>query len=198
MAFRPSASAFPLAVCIPPRPAPAARALFLPDTGMHSDFRIRALCLRSAATGDDDGPQLRGSPLRVCGVGLGVRLRLGLWRRQCIRRRLQDRVRGKAFELARRAATWLSRKYGSPLGIGRMKLQARLSAKRREMDWQISTWDKGHGVCADCWKKDKTQEREQNRVLAADGGARKVAVPAAGVASTADKGAAGAGTIASS
>lgn len=147
LAFRPSASAFPLAVCIPPRPAPAARALFVPGIDRQSDFRIRALCLRSAATGDDDGPQLGGPPLRMCGVGLGVRLRLGLWRRQCIRRCREDRVRGSVLEraeLARRTARWLSRKTVPRWGsVARARSEIVCERRGWIGKFQHGTWDMG-------------------------------------------------------
>lgn len=135
LAFRPSASAFPFAVCMPRRRAPAARALLTPGMEMHKALRIRRRCPCPSTTGDDVNVSVSPPLLvcvrvvRVCGVGLGVRLRLSLWRRQCIRRWLRGRDRGGKRPNWR--VEWRDAgRDASPLGIGRIKMKRNCLQRR--------------------------------------------------------------------
>lgn len=137
LAFRPCASAFPFAVCMPRRRAPAARALLTPGTEMHKALRIRRRCPCPcpSTTGDDivsvsvSPPLLVRVRVCVCAVGLGVRLRLSLWRRQCIRRWLRGRDRGGKRPNWR--VEWRDGgRDASPLGIGRIKMKRNCLQRR--------------------------------------------------------------------
>lgn len=130
LAFRPCASAFPFAVCMPRRRAPAARALLTPGMEMHKALRIRRRGCPSTTGDVSVSPPLRVVVLvRVCGVGLGVRLRLSLWRRQCIRRWLRGRDRGGKRPNWR--VEWRDGgRDASPLGIGRIKMKRNCLQRR--------------------------------------------------------------------